>query len=760
MRKFIQTFFVLIILLVPANSIQAQLVINEVQSSNTSTSIDRQTPDWVEIYNPGTSAVNLSGYYLTDNISTPTKWLFQSPSPNVPSVIAPGEYLVVLANDEPATVFDDYYQTNFRLSSSGEEVHLFDASVNPVSSLVFPALQQNESYGYNSENEIGIFSESTLGAANGSANFRLSEEILATPSVSLSHQIFTSPQLATIESEAPGTVYYTLDGTTPTESSPVYSGPFSVSDTTVVKSIVVQSETAKSRVGMRTLLFNKTHDLPVISITSENFERFGSGVSQKPELDGRVWIEMIESDGTLRISQYADYTASGANSNSVPPMNGKVRAKEKYGVDHFENTAGAIFPNKPHIDEVSGFLIRNSSQDWGGARLRDAFAAALIAEGNLIDFGFQDYRPVVAYVNGEYQGVLSIREDDDADFLKNNYPGQATVEFGQNELFKMVRSTEVANTADRDALLQTVDMKDYYFYLFHYNFLDGSEVAEYGYQVAGEKADWVVHDEDITFGNHSLGSSLSIPSSYFVSRIEQHEPFRNDLIQSWCAYANFLYDSDRAVAILDNFESAIESEMADTIQFHKDFIAERGLTSSFFDHAESVDQWKAEVDLIRNIVTPRLDQMHSDFMAKYDLDAPVDFVVTSSDMNEGSVRVQGVKLREESRTGRFFKDMPIELIAEPNEGSEFSHWEGLSTATSQSISVTLTEASQITAVFESIVPVLLGDVNRDGVVDFLDIPAFITVLSSGGFQAEADCDQNGVVDFADIPAFIGILISL
>ena len=55
-------------------------------------------------------------------------------------------------------------------------------------------------------------------------------------------------------------------------------------------------------------------------------------------------------------------------------------------------------------------------------------------------------------------------------------------------------------------------------------------------------------------------------------------------------------------------------------------------------------------------------------------------------------------------------------------------------------------------------PVLLGDVNLDGIVDFSDIPSFITVLMGGGFQAEADCDGNGIVDFQDIPAFIAILI--
>ena len=54
-------------------------------------------------------------------------------------------------------------------------------------------------------------------------------------------------------------------------------------------------------------------------------------------------------------------------------------------------------------------------------------------------------------------------------------------------------------------------------------------------------------------------------------------------------------------------------------------------------------------------------------------------------------------------------------------------------------------------------PVLLGDVSLDGTVDFLDISPFITVLSTGEFQVEADIDESGVVDFLDISPFIGIL---
>ena len=52
---------------------------------------------------------------------------------------------------------------------------------------------------------------------------------------------------------------------------------------------------------------------------------------------------------------------------------------------------------------------------------------------------------------------------------------------------------------------------------------------------------------------------------------------------------------------------------------------------------------------------------------------------------------------------------------------------------------------------------LLGDVNTDGVVDFLDIQPFIDLLSSETFQAQADIDGNGIVNFFDISGFIAIL---
>ena len=55
--------------------------------------------------------------------------------------------------------------------------------------------------------------------------------------------------------------------------------------------------------------------------------------------------------------------------------------------------------------------------------------------------------------------------------------------------------------------------------------------------------------------------------------------------------------------------------------------------------------------------------------------------------------------------------------------------------------------------------VLKGDVDRNGMVEFADIPPFIQLLIDGIDQDEGDCDCNGEVEFADIPVFIQILIA-
>ena len=106
----------------------------------------------------------------------------------------------------------------------------------------------------------------------------------------------------------------------------------------------------------------------------------------------------------------------------------------------------------------------------------------------------------------------------------------------------------------------------------------------------------------------------------------------------------------------------------------------------------------------------------------------------------------------------------LDVLAE--QGSDVSDWTSLSNASAISadgrtiVGRGINSSGDIEAFVATIdVPktVLLGDVNMDGAVSFLDITPFISFLNTGEFQAQADCDESGSVNFLDIQPFIAIL---
>ena len=98
-------------------------------------------------------------------------------------------------------------------------------------------------------------------------------------------------------------------------------------------------------------------------------------------------------------------------------------------------------------------------------------------------------------------------------------------------------------------------------------------------------------------------------------------------------------------------------------------------------------------------------------------------------------------------------------------GGEFVTLSNLATDGSGNLAVTVRRANVqilfsavcITAFEKVETNFELGDVNQDGMVDFLDITPFIAVVTGGGFQFEADTNGDGEVDFLDIVPFINLL---
>ena len=91
------------------------VILSEFLTSNAGGLLDEDgdSSDWIEIYNSGGSAVNLFGWYLTDDSNNLNKWTFP------PTNLASHGFLLVFASGKDRTVPGAPLHTSFGLSSSG-----------------------------------------------------------------------------------------------------------------------------------------------------------------------------------------------------------------------------------------------------------------------------------------------------------------------------------------------------------------------------------------------------------------------------------------------------------------------------------------------------------------------------------------------------------------------------------------------------------------------------------------------------------------
>src|SRR5439155_295997 len=125
----------------PNNPAPVPVIINEWMAANTTTLIDPANghyEDWIELYNFGPVAVDLSGFWMTDNLGQKRNW--QIP---VGTTIGPGGFLLVWADNAATNSTPTNLHAGFQLSKNGEEIGLFTADGLTVDAVVFGP-QQND----------------------------------------------------------------------------------------------------------------------------------------------------------------------------------------------------------------------------------------------------------------------------------------------------------------------------------------------------------------------------------------------------------------------------------------------------------------------------------------------------------------------------------------------------------------------------------------------------------------------------------------
>lgn len=440
----------------------AQIFINEWMSNNQNTiqDGDGDYSDWLELYNAGSTAVDLQGYALTDNPDSLRKYIFPS------KTIAAGGFLRVWCSGKNISVTGTPAHTNFSLSSQGESIYFSDPSGIVLDNVPPVYLPADKSYGRYPDGSavLTYLSGPTPGASNDTVSI-VQGVILEKPGFSLPGGFYPDSLYLTLTSPDPGKeVRYTLDGSDPTSSSPLFSAPLFIknrdADTnyystirtcynvhfwlpdwhpplgnvfkaTVVRARLFENGYFPGPIQTYTYfvddsIFGRYGNLPVVSVVSDPRNLFNDttgiyvpGITYQPGTfhanyylpwDRPANIEMYMPDGSSAFNSNFRINVNGQSSPSSPQKGLNVNASGDYGDSKinyplFQNTPGSA----RLIDQFDKIKLRAWGSDRDKALFRDAYSTRFMTRTNL---DYEAYRPVVVFIDGEYWGLQELRERD------------------------------------------------------------------------------------------------------------------------------------------------------------------------------------------------------------------------------------------------------------------------------------------------------------------------------------------------------------
>ena len=397
MKRFMIILAVLLLVAAAVNTAAAEepgpaILISEVMASNDSVDTYQGAghADWIEIYNEGGDSVDLGGWGLGDNPEKGPKWQFPSGM-----IIRPGEYRVVVCDKNMARNNAGEPHTGFTLGRKGGEViTLTDPEGNVRDTVTLPEMWTDISWGRDADGRLVYFDKPTPFGAN-STGFG---GYAATPSLSLEPGFYDATQELRISVPEGTRVYYTTDGSEPTQQDTLYNGEtLEVRETTVVRAkAFADGDVRPGDTLTGTFFIGAEHALPVVSVTVDPKDLWdpergmltvGNNVTKKAGQlpfkntvyrkvkDSGVkyesYVEMYDDAGTRIISQGADISLNGDYSLDMPQKSFKFRAKGKYGAKTFK---AKLFPDRDY-EEYESFVLRNSGNDCMFTRLADGFRA-------------------------------------------------------------------------------------------------------------------------------------------------------------------------------------------------------------------------------------------------------------------------------------------------------------------------------------------------------------------------------------------------
>ena len=457
------------------------LKINEVCSTNRKSlkAADGSSPDWIELYNAGSTAADLSGIGVSDGSKNRYKFTFPAGS-----TLAAGAYCIIFCDDTDVTAGE--LHAAFKISASGETVYLTAADGTELDKVTLPELDADVTFGRLTDGGADFaLLKPTPGSTNDAADpvYRVEKPVFSTEG-----GFYDSAFQLTLSADPGCTILYTVDGSDPRSSSSVktYQDSIGIRDNTndpnvyaavreislrgytppdyavdkgmIVRAVCRDSSGAFSEVATNSYFIGKTasyyKDMKVLSVSTDSsnffdketgiymignqYERWKNSGEFDPNLDvgscdnptnynmeGREWerpcnIQVFEN-GKLKYTEDAGVRISGNWTTAFPQKSMTFYSRREYGSNKFQHDffeGAATDTDGAKIKEYKKVTIRNGGNGYDNCRFRDDLNQSL-AEG--LRLGAQAKCDYIVFLDGEFWGCYSMQEKLDENYIESHY---------------------------------------------------------------------------------------------------------------------------------------------------------------------------------------------------------------------------------------------------------------------------------------------------------------------------------------------------
>lgn len=716
------------------------LLINEYCASNRNFNDGfNRNEDWIELFNSSPDTYfNLAGYYLSNNSNNPTKWQIQN------GVIPPNSRVLIFCSNRDISS-GTVLHANFDLTQTdADEVVLSDPSGTVLESHAMFITQTNHSAGRTSDGAAtwSVFSTPTPGTSNtgGFSNYATK------PLFSVPPGKYTSS--VTVSLSSTGTneqIRYTLNGSTPTATSTLYTGPITISQSTVVRARSFSTVTGilPGFIETNTYFINENSSLPVISLSGDaNLLQLLNGTQNEPT----GYLEYFESDGTFIDENMGDFDKHGNDSWAYDQRGIDFISRDDHG---YKRRLEHQFFNTTNRGNFRRLILKAAGSDnyphqTGGAHFRDVFVQKV---SELSDLELDERRStfVSLFVNGQYWGIYDMREKVDDNQYTDYYYGQDYIfrdsdqyiqyiktwgatnpEFGNQpavdawqSLLDYVQNNDMAVEANYnyvESQLNIDSLVDYFVlnsYMVNRDWLNWNTSWWRGTNPAGGALKWryALWDMDGVLGHYTNYTGIPDPSSnaepcqvedltvgvghaQTIKKLVDESPIvRQKYITRYADLLNTHLSCERVTQVFDSIVAVITPEMPRQIQ----------------RWGGSMATWQANVLAARNFLLSRCSQtISTGLVGCYQVTGPFATTFQVEPANTGKIKMNSEWLANYPFTAQVFGNIQTMLKAEANIGYEFSHWvvDGAviqPDPTNPDIILQISQATTVTAYFTQIV---------------------------------------------------------